>query len=84
MHSSLLLVGHVVHVSFHSSFVPKVIPWKKMTVKFGLLELQVGFKSCTKYFCKENEKVNKILQTSLENDLNIHEIKRMQYTNYSS
>jgi hypothetical protein len=24
-------------------------------VKFGLLELQVGFKSCTIYFCKENE-----------------------------
>jgi hypothetical protein len=56
MHSSLLLVGHVVHVSFHSSFVPKAIPWKKMMVKFGLLELQVGFKSCTGYFCKENEK----------------------------
>jgi len=54
--SSLLLVGHVVHVSFHSSFVPKVIPWKKMMVKFGLLEVQVEFKSCTRYFCKENEK----------------------------
>jgi hypothetical protein len=26
-----------------------------MMVKFGLLELQVGFKSCTKYCCKENE-----------------------------
>jgi uncharacterized protein YjaG (DUF416 family) len=50
------LVGHVVHVSFHSSFVPKAIPWKKTTVKFGLLELQVGFKSCTAYFCKRNEK----------------------------
>jgi uncharacterized membrane protein len=56
MHFSLLLVGHVVHVSFHSSFVPKAIPWKKMMVKSGLLELQVGFKSCTRYFCKENEK----------------------------
>jgi hypothetical protein len=29
--------------------VPKAIPWKKMMVKFGLLELQVGFKSCTTY-----------------------------------
>jgi hypothetical protein len=56
MHPILLLVGRVVHVSFHSSFVPKVIPWKKIMVKFGLLELQVGFKSCTEYFCKENEK----------------------------
>jgi hypothetical protein len=55
MHSSLLLVGNVVHVSVHSSFVPKAIPWKKTTVKFGLLELQMGFKSCTKYFCKEHE-----------------------------
>jgi hypothetical protein len=25
-------------------------------VKFGLSELQVGFRSCTRYFCKENEK----------------------------
>jgi uncharacterized membrane protein len=56
MRFSLLLVGHVVHVSFHSSFVPKVIPWKKTMVKFGLLELHVGFKSCTKYFCKKKEK----------------------------
>jgi hypothetical protein len=47
------LVEHVVHVSFHSSLA---IPWKKMMVKFGLLELQVGFKSCTRYFSKENEK----------------------------
>jgi len=36
--------------------VPKAIPWKKIMVKFGLSELQVGFKSCTRYFCKENEK----------------------------
>jgi cadmium resistance protein CadD (predicted permease) len=56
MHSFPSLVGHVVHVSFHSSFVPNAIPWKKMMVNFGLLELQVGFKSCTRYFCKENEK----------------------------
>jgi hypothetical protein len=56
MHSSLLLVGRVVHVSFHLSFVPKAIPWKKTMVKFGLLELQVGFKSCTTRFCKENKK----------------------------
>jgi cadmium resistance protein CadD (predicted permease) len=56
MLSFLVLVGHVVLVSFHSSFVPKVIPGKKIMVKFGIAELQVGFKSCTKYFCKENKK----------------------------
>jgi hypothetical protein len=53
-----------------------------MMVKFGLLELQVGFKSCTGYFCKENE--NESTKMSLGNYLTIHEIRKMQYTNYSS
>jgi len=55
-----------------------------MMVKFGLLELQVGFKSCTGYFCKENENENTIFETSFENNLTIHEIRELQYTNYSN
>jgi len=49
-------------------------------VKFGFFEVQLGFKSCTRYFCKIKRKrnVNKIHQISLENNLIIHEIKEMQ------
>jgi hypothetical protein len=83
MHSSLLLVGRVVHVSFHSSFVPKAIPWIKTMVKFGLLEVQVGFKSCTRNFCKENENKSTQLFKSLKL-FDYTEIKELQYANYSS
>jgi hypothetical protein len=66
MHFSLLLVGHVVHVFFHSSFMPKAIPWKKAMVKFGLLELQVGFKSYTRHFYEENKKESQFFKHHLK------------------
>jgi uncharacterized membrane protein len=56
MHFSLLLVGHVVHVSFHSSFVSKAIPWEKTMVKFGLLELQVGLNHALDISAKKMKK----------------------------
>jgi hypothetical protein len=29
------------------SSIPQAIPWKKIMVKFGCFEVQLGFKSCT-------------------------------------
>jgi len=80
MDFSLRLMGCVVHVSFHSLEIPYTIPWKKIMVKFGFFEVQLGFKPCTKYLCKRKRKrnVNKIHQISLENNLIVHKIKEMQ------
>jgi hypothetical protein len=42
MHSSPLLVGHVVHVSFHSSFVPKENPMKKNDGQVWIIGIASG------------------------------------------
>jgi hypothetical protein len=80
MHFSVSLMGRVVHVSLHSSLIPNVIPWKKIMVKFGFFEMQLGFKSCTGYLCKGKRKrnVNKIHQISFEYSLIVDKIKEMQ------
>ncbi len=81
MHSSLPSMGRVVHVCFQLSSISLEIPWKKIMVKFGFFEVQLGFKSCTGYFCKrEKRNINKIHQISFENNLIIHKIKEMQYS----
>jgi hypothetical protein len=48
-------------------------------VKFGVFEVELGFKSCTGYLYKRKKRnVNKIHQISLEINLIIHKIKEMQ------
>jgi len=78
MHSSLSSVGRVVHVCFQLSSIPQTIPWKKIIVKFGFFEVQLGVKSCTAYLCKRKKNVNKIHRISFENNLIVHKIKEMQ------
>jgi hypothetical protein len=58
MHFSLPSMGRVVHVCFQLSSLPQVIPWKKIMVEFGFFEVQLEFKSCTKYFCKKEKKMS--------------------------
>jgi hypothetical protein len=35
-----------------------MIPWKKIMVKFGFFEVQLGFKSCTGYFYERKKEMS--------------------------